>query len=184
MHAEKKKKHVLITCYDQRIDPIVLQIIHDIRSEGGLLAGKDIVRIPGGVHLLAGKSDCRKTFYELLTSYRDIAKTDVFHFFPHTNCQYCGIHFQEKIGDGNRSDLRFHLRSAEKLLVGVMEHFLDASQESPILDARIILTTDQRIVSIEEAHAILPHVPDHEHGVHCQQVHRIPHIYDDIALRV
>lgn len=168
-----KKKHVLITCYDQRIDPIVSDIIDEIRSQGGLLAGKDIIRIPGGVHLLAGKSDCRKTFYELLTSYRDIAKTDVFHFFPHTNCQYCGIHFQEKLGSGNRSDLRFHLRSAEKLLAGVIQHFSNLSDAEPELDARIILTIDRSIVSIDEAYGLLPHVPDHEHGAPCRVHHHV-----------
>lgn len=164
-----QKKHVLITCYDDRLDDLVTQMIDEIRGQGGLLAGKDIVRVPGGPHLLAGKSDCRKAFYELLTGYRDIARATVFHLLPHTNCQWCGIHLQEKLGTGTQSDLRFHIRSAEKMLAGAKEHFASLTpQEQPEFDSRIILTLDQRIVTIEEAHELLPHVPEHhEHGRPC-----------------
>lgn len=163
-----KKQHVIITCYDHRIDNLVAKMIDDIRSQGDQLAGKDILRIPGGVHLLAGKTDCRKAFYEVLSGYQCIAKTTVFHLLPHTNCQYCGMHFQEKLGNGTRSDLRFHLKSAVKILAGAENHFLQSPDGIPELNVNIILTIDQRIISIEEAHALLPHVPEeHGHGMPC-----------------
>lgn len=163
-----QKQHVMLTCYDHRIDKLVAEKINVIRSQGGQLAGKDILRIPGGVHLLAGKTDCRKAFYEMLSGYQRIAKTTVFHLLPHTNCQYCGIHFPEKLGNGTRSDLRFHLKSAEKMLAGAKDHFLQSPDDMPELNVSIILTIDQRIISIEQARELLPHVPEeHGHGMPC-----------------
>lgn len=164
-----QKKHVLITCYDGRLDDMVAKMINDIRSQGGHLAGKDIVRIPGGPHLLVGKSDCRKAFYELLSGYKAIAGSTVFHLLPHTNCQWCGIHLPEKLGNGTQSDLRFHLQSAKKMLAGANDHFSSLPlEERPEFDSRIILTIDQRIVTIDEAHRLLPHIPEHHgHGKPC-----------------
>jgi hypothetical protein len=169
--GQSQKRHAIFTCYDGRIDDITAMEIDRIRSQGGLLAKKDILRPPGGVHLLAGKTDCRKTFYELLAGYYGIAGTTVFHFWPHTNCQYCGLHFQEKLGSGAQSDLRFHVRSAEKLRDGALHHFASL-EKRPEIDVRIILTTDQRIVTIDEAHELLPHVPVHgHHGSPCFAQH-------------
>lgn len=152
-----QKKHVLLTCYDDRLDPLVTILIREIRGNGGVLAGKDIVRIPGGPHVLTGKPTCRNAFYEILSSYRDVARSTVFHILPHTHCQWCGIHLKEKLGNESRSDLRFHLRSAEKMLQGAKEHFANLPiHERPELDVRIILTIDQRIVTIDAARALLP----------------------------
>ncbi len=183
LHQEKSEgdepdRHVIITCYDDRIDGIVSGAIHSIRMQGGALEGKDIVRLPGGVHMLVGKTDCRVAFYELLTSWRDIARTTTIHIWPHTNCRYCGIHLQEKLGSGAQSDLRFHVKSAEKLLAGATHHFSRSHGPLPTLDVRIILTTDQRMVTIEEAHELLPHVPAHgHHGSSC-----FAHVEHDIIL--
>jgi len=158
------QRHAILTCYDDRIDDVVAREIKRYRDEGILLREKDIMRPPGGVHLLAGKTDCRKTFYEALTSLLDHANTTVFHLWPHTNCRYCGKHFQEKLGNGSKSDLRFHVRSAEKMLHGAKEHFSHSSTNRiPELDVRIILTVDQRLVTIDEAHDLLPHVSEHSH---------------------
>ena len=172
-----KKKHVIVTCYDDRLDGMVAEMINEIRSQGGLLAGKDIVRIPGGPHLLAGKTDCRKAFYEILSGYRDVARSTVFHILPHTHCQWCGIHLKEKLGNGTQSDLRFHLRSAEKMFQGAREHFVTLPiDEQPELDVRIILTIEQRILTIEEPHQLLPHIPEHHgHGKPCCATHHPEH---------
>ncbi len=52
----------------------------------------------------------------------------------------------------------------------------------PELDVRIILTVDQRIVTIDEAHALLPLVPEYSHhgapciGTHVHRHHAtVPH---------
>lgn len=166
--------HAILTCYDDRIDPVVEQEVERIRSQGGQLRDKDIIRPPGGVHMLAGKTDCRKAFYEMISGLRDIARTTVFHLWPHTNCQYCGLHFQEKLGNGSQSDLRFHVRSAEKMLSGASGHFSASGGHSPALDVRIILTVDQRIISIKEAHGLLPLVSAHSHhGSPCLEHHQL-----------
>lgn len=160
--------HAILTCYDDRLDSLVRSEVERIRSQGGQLRDKDIIRPPGGVHLLAGHTDCRKAFYQMLSGLRDIAKRDVIHLFPHTNCQYCGIHFQEKLGNGVQSDLRFHLKSAEKILSGAMSYFTGSVDNVPEIDVRIILTIDQRIVTIGEAHEMLPLVSEHgHHGAPC-----------------
>lgn len=155
--------HAILTCYDDRLDDLVGSEVERIRSQGGQLREKDIIRPPGGVHLLAGHTDCRKAFYQMMSGLRDIAKRNVIHLFPHTNCQYCGIHFQEKLGNGVKSDLRFHLTSAEKILSGAMSHFAGSVDNVPVIDVRIILTVDQRIVTIDEAHEMLPRVSAHDH---------------------
>lgn len=171
--------HAILTCYDDRLNRLVRQEARRIRSQGGQLREKDIIRPPGGVHLLAGHTDCRKAFYQMLSGLRDIAKRDVIHLFPHTNCQYCGIHFQEKLGNGVQSDLRFHLKSAEKMLNGAMSHFTGSVDKVPKIDVRIILTVDQRIVTIDEAHQLLPHVPEHgHHGDPCINHSRTRHQYE------
>ena len=181
MHLPQKNQttHAILTCYDGRIDSIVDREINRIRSEGGTLRGKDIFRPAGGVHLLAGKTDCRKAFYEMITSLRDIAGTRVFHLWPHTNCQYCGTHFKEKLGNGSQSDLRFHVKSAEKMLSGAMNHFSSLTGDVPELDVRIILTSDQHLVTIDEAHQLLPHVPEHgHHGDPCINQSHTKHRYE------
>ncbi|MDQ5902201.1 MAG: hypothetical protein QG606_417 [Patescibacteria group bacterium] len=161
------RKHALMTCYDGRVDDIVNDLIAGIRNNGELL-GKSIYRPAGGIHVLLGKSECRKAFYEMLTALRDIAGIDVFHLFPHTNCRYCGLNFSEKLGNGTRSDLRFHVQSAERMLLGLNHHFDRIGGAKPAFDVRIILTTDQRIVTIEEAQQLLPDIPaDREHGHTC-----------------
>lgn len=166
--SKASRKHVLITCYDNRIDGIVTDLVNGIRSQGEILTEKDILRPPGGVHLLAGKSRCREAFYDTLTGFRDIAGAAIFHIFPHTNCQFCGIHHKEKIGKGTQSDLRFHLLSAEKLLQGMIQCFSDKPGRMPEFDVRIILTIDQRVVTIQEAHELLPEIPPHhDHGHPC-----------------
>lgn len=162
------KRHTILTCYDDRIDALVEQEIERIRAQGGIIRDKDINRPPGGVHLFTGRSDCREAFYSLLRSCSHIAKSTVFHFWPHTNCQHCGRYHPEKIGTTALSDLRYHLRSAERMLEGALKHFAEAGEQMPELDVRIILTSDQRIVTIDEAHALLPHVPEHSHhGAPC-----------------
>ena len=162
------KKHVIVTCYDGRLDAIVKTLVEEIRTDGGIVDDKDIFRPPGGVHFVSADPRDRSIFYKLLSGYHDIARTTVFHLLPHTNCQYCGRYHQEKLGNGIQSDLHFHLRSAEKLLDGALQHFGRLSPDIvPELDVRIILTVDQRIVTIDEAHDLLPHVPDHAHGAPC-----------------
>ncbi len=161
------EKHALITCYDSRVDDMVATLAQTIRVEGELL-DKSILRPPGGVHVLLGKADCRKGFYEMLTALRDIAGIDIFHLYPHTNCRYCGLHLQEKIGNGTQSDLRFHVQSAARILLGLEHHFARLGGKMPGFDVGIILTTDQRIVTIEEATELLPNIPaDREHGHAC-----------------
>ena len=157
------QKHALMTCYDSRVDAIVGNLIQETRDSGELL-GKSIYRPAGGIHVLLAKAECREGFYEMLTALRDIAGINVFHLFPHTNCRYCGIHLPEKLGNGTQSDLRFHVQSAERMLLGLTHHFDRIGGEKPEFDVRIILTTDQRIVTIEEAHWLLP---DREHGHAC-----------------
>lgn len=160
---EQGQRHTILTCYDDRIDGLVEQEIKRIRAHGGIIGDKDINRPPGGVHLFTGRSDCREAFYGLLRSCSDIAKSTVFHFWPHTNCQHCGRYHPEKIGTTALSDLRYHLKSAEKMLEGAFNHFTSSAEQMPELDVRIILTVDQRIVTIDEARALLPHVPEHSH---------------------
>ncbi len=175
MHQLPQKStltHAILTCYDDRLDDLVGSEIERIRSRGGELREKDIIRPPGGVHLLAGHTDCRKAFYQMMSGLRDIARRDVIHLFPHTNCQYCGIHFQEKLGNGSQSDLRFHVKSAEKMLGGAQAHFSTSGGHIPALDVRIILTVDQQIVTIDEARSLLPHVPENSHhGSPCLTEH-------------
>ncbi len=166
--------HAILTCYDDRLDELIEMEVARIRMEGGQLRDKDIIRPPGGVHLLAGHTDCRRAFYQMMSGLRDIARRQVIHLFPHTNCQYCGIHFQEKLGNGSRSDLRFHVTSAEKMLNGAMGYFSGLNGSIPELDVRIILTVDRQIVTIDEARSLLPHVPESSHhGAPC--VHRGSH---------
>jgi hypothetical protein len=166
-HPSTPKAHALLTCYDSRVDGITESLIQEIRVDGELL-GKSILRPAGGIHVLLGKSECRQGFYEMLTALRDIAKIDVFHLLPHTNCQYCGHHLSEKIGNGTQSDLRFHVTSAEKMLAGLMRYFGGLNGEMPEFDVRIILTTDQRIVTIKEALELLPDIPSNRaHGSTC-----------------
>jgi hypothetical protein len=161
------RKHALMTCYDGRVDDIVNDLIAGIRNNGELL-GKSIYRPAGGIHVLLAKAECREGFYEMLTALRDIAGINIFHLFPHTNCQYCGMHKAEKIGSGTQSDLRFHVESAKRMLLGLNHHFDRIGGRKPEFDVRIILTTDQRIVTIEEALDLLPTIPaDLEHGQHC-----------------
>lgn len=160
---QQGQRHTILTCYDDRIDGLVEQEIECIRAQGGIIREKDINRPPGGVHLFTGRSDCREAFYSLLRSCSDIAKSTVFHFWPHTNCQHCGRYHPEKIGTNAQSDLRYHLRSAEKMLGGALGHFSGSVEQMPELDVRIILTIDQRIVTIDEAHTLLPHVSEHSH---------------------
>lgn len=170
MHSayEPGQRHAILTCYDDRIDGIVDGEIARIRAQGGDIRPKDIIRPPGGVHLFTGHSDCRKAFYTLLTSCSDITNPAVFHFWPHTNCLHCGKYHAEKIGSGAHSDLRFHLTSAVKMLEGAMDHFSRSSRKMPELDVRVILTIDQRIVTIDEARDLLPDVPEHSHhGAPC-----------------
>ena len=163
----RRQKHALMTCYDGRVDEIVDSLIQEIRDDGELL-GKSIFRPAGGIHVLLAKAVCREGFYEMLTALRDIAGIDTFHLFPHTNCRYCGLEHPEKIGNGTQSDLRFHVQSAERMLLGVNHHFGRIGGKKPEFDVRIILTTDQRIVTIEEARDLLPAIPaDREHGHAC-----------------
>ena len=170
------RRHTILTCYDDRIDELVEQEIRSIRKQGGIIRDKGINRPPGGVHLFMGRSDCREAFYSLLRSCSDIAQSTVFHFWPHTNCQHCGRYHPEKIGTTALSDLRYHLRSAKKMLEGAKHHFSSSGDQMPELDVRIILTVDQRIVSIDEAHALLPHVPEHSrHGAPCMGHHEHHH---------
>jgi len=166
--SKKGQHHTILTCYDDRIDAIVDEEVRRIRQQGGEINAKDIIRPPGGVHLFTGRSDCRQAFYALLSSCADIVKSSVVHFWPHTNCQHCGRYHPEKIGTNAHSDLRYHLRSAEKVLAGAIAHFSSTPEQMPALDVRVILTIDQRIVTIDEAHALLPHVPEHgHHGTPC-----------------
>lgn len=161
------RKHALMTCYDSRVDDIVSDLITAIRDDGELF-GKSIYRPAGGIHVLLGKHECREAFYEMLTALRDIAGIDVFHLFPHTNCRYCGLRLPEKLGNGTQSDLRFHVQSAARMLLGLENHFNRIGGVKPAFDVRIILTTDQRIVTIEEAQELLPNIPaDREHGHPC-----------------
>ncbi len=161
---EPAARHVILTCYDDRIDEIVGTQIGLIREQGGLIRDKDIIRTPGGVHLFT-RSNCREAFYALLRSCSDIARSNVFHLWPHTNCQFCGRYHSEKIGTGAQSDLRYHLTSAKKMLAGAMDHFSRSAEQMPKIDVRIILTTDQRLITIDEAHDLLPQVPEHlNHG--------------------
>ena len=54
------------------------------------------------------------------------------------------------------------------MLKGTRDHFSGSSEQMPELDIRIILTVDQRFVTIDEAHALLPNVPEHSHhGTPC-----------------
>jgi hypothetical protein len=168
MMTTHQKKHVLITCYDDRNDQLIEQFIQGIRNKGDILEPKSVLRPPGGIHTFLAKPECRQAFYELLTAFHNIAHIDVFHLFPHTNCQYCGLHLQEKIGNGTQSDLRFHVKSAQKMLAGLKEHFGPLGAQAPRLDVQIILTTDQRIVTIDQALTLLPHIPaERGHGSHC-----------------
>jgi hypothetical protein len=160
--------HAVITCYDSRLDNLVEEYVAKIRALGGHIEAKDIQRPPGGTHFLAGHRNERSTFYRMLDSLVDIAKIDVIHLIPHTNCQYCGIHHQEKLGNGCVSDLRFHIESAKKLFQGAQEHFQCRGNQAPTIVVPIGLTVDQRIVSIEESQALLPQVPDElPHGSPC-----------------
>ena len=162
-----QKHHYLQTCYDNRVDDIVTAEVSRIRQIGRL-EDKDISRPPGGVHLLTVKASCREGFYKTLNMCRDIANVRVFHLWPHTNCRFCGIEAQEKIGSGTQSDLRFHLHSARKLLQGVTQYFAAIGGDIPEIDVRIILTIDQRIVTIKEAAALLRNIPaEKPHGSHC-----------------
>ncbi len=167
---EQPKRHFIFTCFDNRIDGIVQQEVEKIRSAGGIIVEKCINRLPGGVHLLTEKT-CRNAFYYSLSTLSDegIAGIDVFHVWPHTVCKFCGIHHKEKIGTGVQSDLRFHLRSAEKIHSGAHAHFATLPiGEQPELDVRIILTIDQKIVTIEEANELLLTIPPHHgHGHPC-----------------
>ena len=171
---QQERRHTFLTCYDDRIDNLVEQEIERLRAQGDIIRNKDIYRPRGGVHHYT-RSDCRAAFYGLLTSCSDIAPSSVFHFWPHTNCQFCGLYHPEKIGSGAQSDLRFHVKSAEKMLKGTTDHFLNSSERMPELDIRIILTVDQRFVTIAEAHALLPEVPEHSHhGAPCLSHHGHP----------
>ena len=162
-----QKRHLLFTCFDDRLDRQVATLAGEIRTQG-ILTQKTIVRLPGGVHLHTARQNCRDAFYKTLESYRTIAGIDVFHLWPHTNCQFCGIEVQEKLGNGTQSDLRFHVRSAEKLRHGVVRFFEGLGEEMPEIDVRVLLTIDQRIVTVEEAIKLLPHIPEsHGHGHRC-----------------
>lgn len=164
-------KCLIMTCYDDRIDPLITQLAQYIRIQGGLLDNKDIQRPPGGVYLTAGDRECRPAFYRMITAYYDIAGIRRFFFIPHTNCRLChrDSHLQQKIGTGTKTDLRFHLNATRKLLSGATEHFNHLSEETrPEFEAGIALTIDQRIVTLDHASEILPSVPaHHEHGQRC-----------------
>lgn len=176
LNAEERR-HVILTCYDDRIDGKVEQEAARIRAQGGRLRDKDIFRPPGGVHFLSADLDCRAAFYKYLDNCREIASATVFHFWPHTNCQECGLHRPEKLGNGTKSDLWFHVKTAKKLFRFTREHFERLpDKERPILDVRIILTIDQSIVTIDEADGLLSHVPeDIPHGLPCLHGQRPEH---------
>lgn len=167
--SQKQKTHAYITCADPLLNTIVADEVAAIRQQGGILDDSNIARLPGGVHLLSAIPACRETLYYMIGAYHTLFGIDVIHYRPHTNCKFCGLHVQKKLGNGTMSDLSYHLKSARKLLHGAMEHFSALPEDSrPRIDTRIILTTDQKIVSIEEADHLVLQVPEHiPHGCAC-----------------
>lgn len=176
----EQKTHAYITCADPRIDIPVATEIATIRNQGGILEDRNIVRLPGGVHLLSIQPGCREVLYNMIGGYHQLFGIDVIHYRPHTNCKFCGMHAQHKLGNGTMSDLAFHVKSAKKLLAGAEAHFSRFSQDArPTIDTRIVLTTDQMVVTIEEADALVHKIPeDTPHGACCfvHSEHRVGHL--------
>lgn len=159
-----QRKHAFITCLDPKLNPTLTVLERSIEEEGGLILPHD--RTVGGVHAMT-HSNCRRFFYDQLDGLIHIFGVNVLHVFPHTKCRFNGLKQWEKIGKTPGDDLQFQVDTLQKAQEGASDHVRSTFPDHDIeLDFRIILTEEQRIITLEEALDLLPH--HHAHDGSCR----------------
>ncbi len=159
------ERHVIITCYDSRLTPILQAFEQKILDEGHTVLESD--RPIGGVHAMTMGS-CRAFFYEQLDGLVMIARATHIHVFPHTDCQFNKLKQWQRIGESPEHDLAYQIKTLKRVLDGAAKHLRSTFPKQEIdLDARIILTPERRIVTLNEALGLLPSDLHHLH--HCEE---------------
>lgn len=166
-HSRQEERHVIITCYDSRLDPILQSFEQGLIHDGHVVLKSD--RPVGGVHAMT-MGNCRSFFYEQLDGLVMIARATHIHVFPHTDCQFNKLKQWKRIGESVEHDLAYQIKTLKRVLNGAAKHLHSTFPDQEIdLDARIILTPERRIVTLDEALDILPSDLHHLH--HCDEHH-------------
>lgn len=159
--SQQGERHIVLSCYDSRLDPTISAFEASLREQGVEVLPS--IRPVGGIHAMV-RSTCREFFYDQLDGAVIIGKATHIHAFPHTNCQFNWLKRREKVGDTVHQDLCFQISTLKKVLQGGQDHLEEKYPSQRVsLDVRIILTAEQRIITLEEAEE-LQRSDDHHHS--------------------
>lgn len=160
-----QERHAIVTCYDRRLHPILQDLEQEILQEGHIVLDSD--RPVGGIHAMT-MGHCRTFFYDQLDGLVQIAQATHIHIFPHTDCEFNKLKQWQKIGQSHEHDLAYQIKTLKRVREGAAKHLRSVFPNQAIgLDARIIITPERRIVTLEEALDLLPSSLHHLH--HCEE---------------